>query len=105
MAQRIYEVGVRTLQQRLSRVLDLAASGEVVRITSRGRPKALILPPAAEPWVALSLDFIRDAARSERGIQEGWIRPPTIEEAPEIPVRGFDGKASIADALGEDRDE
>jgi prevent-host-death family protein len=105
MDQHVYVVGVRDLQQRLSQILDLAASGEVVRVTSRGRPKALILPPAAEPWVALSLDLIRDAARKERGIQEGWIRPPTVDESPEIPERGLDGKTSIDQALREDRDE
>lgn len=105
MDQRVYVLGVRALQQRLSQVLDLAASGEIIRITSRGRPKALILPPNAEQWLSITLDLIRADARTDEGIREGWLRPPTIDESPEIPDRGFDGKTSVAKALREDRDE
>ena len=55
------EVGVRELKAKLSYYLDRAASGEVIRVTDRGKPKAT-LGPATETAL-------------ERGIREGWIRP------------------------------
>jgi prevent-host-death family protein len=36
------DVGIRELKQRLSEYLDRVSKGEVVRITDRGRPKALL---------------------------------------------------------------
>jgi prevent-host-death family protein len=105
MAQLVYDVGVRALQQRLSHVLDLAASGHVIRITSRGRPKALILPPAAERWLSMLANQVWVDSRAEQGTREGWLRPPTIDERPDIPERGFDGRTSVATALRQDRDE
>ncbi|CAN5546328.1 hypothetical protein BH20ACT18_BH20ACT18_01170 [soil metagenome] len=41
------EVGVRELKSHLSLYLDLAARGEQVRVTRRGRPLADILPTGA----------------------------------------------------------
>lgn len=38
------DVGVRELKQRLSEYLDRAERGEVVRVTDRGRPKAVLGP-------------------------------------------------------------
>jgi prevent-host-death family protein len=55
----VEEIGTRELHRRLSEVLDRAASGEVVRVTSHGKPKALILPPVAERWLDVLLDEIR----------------------------------------------
>ncbi|MGH3102708.1 MAG: type II toxin-antitoxin system Phd/YefM family antitoxin [Gaiellaceae bacterium] len=105
MGVRIVQIGVRDLQQRLSFILDRASKGDLVRVTSRGRAKALILPPSAEPLVAIMWDKIRDEARAEQGIREGWIRPRVIDEMPEIPEHGSKGKITTAEALGADRDE
>jgi prevent-host-death family protein len=38
------DVGVRELKRRLSELLDLAERGELVRVTDRGRPKAMLGP-------------------------------------------------------------
>ena len=38
------DVGVRELKQRLSEYLDRAERGEVLRVTDRGRPKAVLGP-------------------------------------------------------------
>lgn len=58
------DVGVRELKQRLSHYLDRVARGETVRVTDRGRPKALLVP-------------VPDSSQLERGVEEGWIRAPT----------------------------
>jgi prevent-host-death family protein len=93
------EVGVRELRQRLAELLDRAAAGEIVRVTHRGRPRALIVPPEAEPTLT---DF---ESRVEQGIREGWIRPGRRDGPPPIPRRGYPGRMSSEEALREDRDD
>jgi len=58
------DVGVRELKDRLSEVLDLAEKGEIVRVTDRGRPKAIIGP-------------LPGGDRIAQGIAEGWLTPGT----------------------------
>jgi prevent-host-death family protein len=55
-------VGLKTLKNKLSEYVRLAASGETVVVTDRGRPVAEIVPPRAQPESVM-----------ERGISEGWI--------------------------------
>ena len=57
------EVGVRELKEHLSRWLDEAEAGTEIVVTDRGRPKVRIVP-------------VREAGGLQRGIEEGWIRPP-----------------------------
>lgn len=85
------EIGVRELKSRLSEVLDRAAAGETVVVTSRGKPKAVIGPTPAETPI-------------ERGIREGWIRPGN-GEPPETfhpRYRSRTGR-TIQEILDEDR--
>src|SRR5258706_2807708 len=56
------DVGVRELKANLSSWLDRAASGEIVRVTDRGVPKAILAPLPGR----LHLDD---------GVAEGWVRP------------------------------
>lgn len=84
------DVGVRELKQHLSEYLDRAAQGEIIRVTDRGEPKALLVPLPGR----LLLD---------RGIAEGWVRPGSGR--PLRPIEGATSKTSIAASLGEDRDE
>jgi prevent-host-death family protein len=56
------DVGVRELKEHLSEYLDRASRGEVIRVTDRGRPRAILGP-------------IPGVSRLEDGIREGWIRP------------------------------
>ena len=100
----VHVVTVKTLQQNLSTVLGLAESGHVVRVTSRGRPKAVILPPEAEGFAFGALGGVLERARLEQGAREGWIQPPVVNELPDLSGRGFKGKMSTTDALREDRD-
>jgi prevent-host-death family protein len=84
------DIGVRELKQRLSEILDRAAAGELIRVTDRGRPKAVIGP---SPGVS-SL---------QTGIAAGWITPPRSTAPPTrvVPVKA---RRSSASALREDRD-
>ena len=84
------DVGIRELKQHLSEYLDRAERGELVRVTDRGRPKALLGP-------------LPGRARVEDGIAEGWIRPGS--GTPLRPVRRAKSAMSIAEALAQDRGE
>lgn len=82
------DVGVRELKARLSQYLERAARGEVIRVTERGRPKAILAP-------------LPGRLRLEEGIEEGWVRPPA--GAPAGPWRRFRASRSVAEILLEDR--
>jgi prevent-host-death family protein len=84
------DVGVRALKERLSEYLERAARGELIVVTDRGEPKAMLGP------VPGRLDL-------ERGIAEKWIRPGSSE--PPRPVRRFKARRPTRDALRDDRGE
>jgi prevent-host-death family protein len=81
-------VGVRALKERLSEYLERAARGELIVVTDRGEPKAVLGP------VPGRLDL-------ERGIAEKWIRPGTAE--PPRPARRFKARGATLEALRDDR--
>jgi len=89
---RVYmtDVGVRELKQRLSEYLDRAERGELVRVTDRGRPKALLGP-------------LPGRAHVEEGIAAGWITPGTGD--PLRPTRRWRAGKSVLQVLAEDRGE
>jgi len=84
------DVGVRELKQRLSEYLDRAERGEVLRVTHRGHPKAILGP-------------VPGRARLEDGIREGWISPGT--GSPLLPVPRVKASRRVLDVLAEDRGE
>jgi prevent-host-death family protein len=84
------DVGIRELKQRLSEYLDRAERGEVLRVTDRGRPKAVLGP-------------VPGRARVEDGIAEGWIKPGT--GLPLGPVPRAKASRRVLDVLAEDRGE
>jgi prevent-host-death family protein len=57
-------VGLKILKNKLSEYVRLAAAGDTIVITDRGRVVAEIVPPRPEPESII-----------ERGVREGWIRP------------------------------
>ncbi|CAN5664415.1 hypothetical protein BH24ACT13_BH24ACT13_14990 [soil metagenome] len=84
------DVGVRELKARLSEYLDRASRGEVVRVTDRGVPRALLMPLPAGDQV-------------ERGLAEGWIRRERAEPPAAVrPVVAPSGP-SVLELLDEDR--
>ncbi|MDP9404623.1 MAG: type II toxin-antitoxin system prevent-host-death family antitoxin [Actinomycetota bacterium] len=82
------DVGIRELKEHLSELVERAANGEVIRVTDRGRPKAMLAP-------------LPGRIRLEEGLAEGWIRRPSTE-AP-VPARRHRASRSIAEVLDEDR--
>jgi prevent-host-death family protein len=89
------DVGVRELKQRLSEYLDRAERGELVRVTERGRPKALLGP-------------LPGRARIDAGIAEGWITRSSGGSAPSSatglgPSRRWKASRRVLDVLAEDR--
>jgi len=49
----VQRIGVRELRQHASRYLALVARGELVEVTDRGRPVAMLVPVRTEAWDAL----------------------------------------------------
>jgi prevent-host-death family protein len=83
------DVGVRELKAKLSEFLDRAERGELIRVTDRGIPKALIIP-------------VPGRSRIEEGIREGWIRRGNGERL--VPLkRRFKARRTIQEILDEDR--
>ena len=83
------DVGVRELKQRLTEYLDRAERGEVLCVTDRGKPKALLGP-------------LPGRARIKEGIDDGWITPGSGEMLRD--VRRWTASDRILDVLSEDRD-
>jgi len=84
------DVGVRELKQRLSEYLDRAERGELLRVTDRGRPKALLGP-------------LPGRGRVEEGVAEGWITPGSGDGL--RVVRRWKARRRVLDALADDRGE
>jgi prevent-host-death family protein len=83
------DVGVRELKQHLSEYLERAARGEIIRVTDRGQPKAVLGP-------------VPGMGRLASGVEEGWIRK--ADDVEPAPVRRAKAVRHIADVLAEDRD-
>jgi prevent-host-death family protein len=89
-------VGLKTLKNKLSEYVRLAAAGETIVVTDRGRTVAEIGPPRHAPETVI-----------ERGIREGWITPATHPgrgPLPSKPVPGLTFEQLMAD-LERDRED
>jgi len=84
------DVGIRELKQHLSEYLDRAERGEVLRVTDRGRPKAVLGP-------------VPGRARIEDGIRAGWITPGT--GSPLGQTRRSKASRRVLEVMAEDRGE
>ncbi|MHB8418551.1 MAG: type II toxin-antitoxin system Phd/YefM family antitoxin [Myxococcales bacterium] len=84
------DVGTRTLKEHLSEYLDRAARGEVIVVTDRGEPKAVLGP-------------VPGKSNLKSGIAEKWIRPGNGE--PARPARRFKASAPTTESLRDDRGE
>lgn len=84
------DLGVRELKATLSAALQRAAAGEVITVTDRGRPIAILGPPLG------AVDLTGAA-------EQGWLTPASAEGLP--PVRRAEARMPVLDALAEDRAE
>ncbi|MFM1838902.1 MAG: hypothetical protein RIS37_168 [Actinomycetota bacterium] len=84
-------IGVRELKQNLSEYLDRAANGELVVVTDRGIPKALIIAIPGGDQMSL-------------GVEEGWITPPSRTGRLNTPLQLRSQRRSV-DVINEDRGE
>ena len=76
-------VGLKVLKNKLSEYVRIAASGETVQVTDRGR--AVVEMKAAEPTHELRTK----ESIIERGIREGWITPAKRRGPPPPPPPGI----------------
>jgi prevent-host-death family protein len=90
------KVGLKILKNKLSEYVRLAASGETVVITDRGRAVAEIVPLRAPVESVI-----------ERGVREGWITPATDRSGdppPRQPIPGYTLEQLLAE-LDKDRED
>jgi prevent-host-death family protein len=81
----MHEVGLKVLKNKLSEYVRLAAAGETVVITDRGRPVAEIVPPRRDPESVI-----------ERGIREGWI----VDSSVALSRRMLEITVAVSGAVG-----
>jgi prevent-host-death family protein len=73
-------VGIRELKNRLSQYLRRVRAGERLVVTERGKPVAIISPPAVTPLDRRIEAMLREGlARWEGGKPRGASRPPRIK--------------------------
>ena len=93
-------VGMKVLNRRLSEYVRLAASGETVLVTNRGRVLAEIGPPQAA-----RSSILADALLAET-VCSRWLTPPVLSGARQLPTP--EPVAPFQDLIGEldgDRNE
>jgi antitoxin (DNA-binding transcriptional repressor) of toxin-antitoxin stability system len=92
-------VGLKTLKNRLSEYVRLAANGETVLVTEHDRVVAELAPPSAGRSGALTDAMLAEAVR------RGWVTPPLLVDAappPRKPVASF---SALMEELQRDRDD
>jgi len=92
-------VGVKTLKNKLSEYIRLAAAGETVLVTDRDRVVAELVPPRPGRAEAVVDAVLADAVR------QGWLRPRVQARGavpPSLPVGPLE---QVLRGLAEDRDD
>lgn len=93
-------VGVKTLKNRLSEFVRLAATGETVLVTDRDRVVAELGPPRAGRAPNVADALLADAVR------EGWLSAPAMVAEgppPRLPIARWEELARELAADREDR--
>jgi prevent-host-death family protein len=92
------KVGLKTLKNKLSEYVRLAASGETVVITDRGHPVAQLVPPSSTTGLT---------PFEEQGVREGWLTPAKRPFAPLPPGKPIPGLTfeKLMEDLARDRED
>lgn len=92
------KVGLKTLKNKLSEYVRLAASGETVVVTDRGRTVAQLVPPSSTTGLT---------PFEERGVREGWLTPAKRPFAPLPPGKPVPGLTleKLMEDLDRDRED
>jgi prevent-host-death family protein len=92
-------VGLKVLKNKLSEYVRIAASGETVQVTDRGR--AVVEMKAAEPTHELGTK----ESIIDRGIREGWITPAKRRGPPPPPPPGIMTLEELMEEIALDRED
>jgi prevent-host-death family protein len=84
------DVAVRDLKAKLSAYLKRAAAGELITVTDRGRPIAVLGP-------------VLDVVDLSAAVEAGWVTPASVSGL--RPVRRYRSASSVDQVLAEDRAE
>ena len=90
-------VGLKTLKNKLSEYIRLAARGETVLVTDRDRVVAEIVPPQSG-----RAELLADAQLAE-AVRRGWLRPPLLQAAGAPPRATVAKLADLLSELASDR--
>ena len=90
-------VGLKTLKNKLSEYVRLAAGGETVLITNRDQVVAELIPPQPGRAVGLQDALLADAVRL------GWLTPPVRAGLEPLPRRPVAPLKEILEELDADR--
>lgn len=85
------DVGIRELKAHLSEYVERAANGQVVRVTDRGVPRAVLMA-------------IPESDHIEQGIVEGWVVREQVEQPGDVETVEPRPGPSTTSILTDDRD-
>ena len=92
-------VGLKTLKNKLSEYVRLAAGGETVLVTDRDRVVAELVPPRSGRAALLADAQLADAVR------KGWLTPPALPGTDAPPRRPVARLEMLLSELATDRTE
>jgi prevent-host-death family protein len=84
------DVAIRELKAKLSSYLKRAEAGEIITVTDRGRPVAMLSP-------------VSNAVELDAAVAAGWVTPASARAL--RPTRRYPSESSIEQVLAEDRAE
>jgi antitoxin (DNA-binding transcriptional repressor) of toxin-antitoxin stability system len=96
---RVRAVGVKTLKNKLSEYIRLAASGETVLVTDRDRVVAELVPPRSGRAEGISDAVLADAVR------KGWLTPRLHPRGSIPPRRPVAPLEDLLAGLAHDRED
>lgn len=95
----MHAVGLKTLKNKLSEYVRLAARGETVLVTDRDRVVAELGPPREGRSPLLADAILAEAVR------QGWLTPPALPVSGPPPRRPVMKFRALLEELERDRDD